>query len=77
MKNLGTMNGWELWPVEYSRHLAKCGREYTYKHMMGKPGVFEVRTGRKYNLTTTRKGNLFYEQHCHDCGCSWSVDSSG
>ena len=77
MKDLGTMNGWVDQPTEYTRHLANCGSEYTYKHMMGSPDKFRMTKSRKYNVSITKRGNCLHYHHCHDCGCTWSVDSSG
>ena len=78
-KNLGTMNGWDIDnpPVEYVDHLDKCGREYTYTYCLGKPGDTEQRVSRSYNVVKVNKGNCYNEHYCHDCGCTWSIDSSG
>ena len=75
--NLGIMNGWREQPKEYTKHLAECGTEYTYKCAMGKPGVYEMRTGRRHDMTVTRKGNCYTGYKCNECGISYSVDSSG
>jgi len=75
--NLGTMNGWKTEPVEYVNHLENCGREYTYKYFLGKPGDFEMRTDRRYNETRKNLGNCYNEYTCQDCGISYKVDSSG
>jgi len=76
---LGTMNGWDMDnpPIEYANHLENCGNEYIYTFCLGKPGDTEKRTGRKYNVTVTKRGNCYNNHYCHDCGISYNIDSSG
>ena len=76
MINLGTANGWKNTPTAYQTHLDNCGVEYTYKHCLGKPGNFEMRTRRKYDLTVTKLGRCYRKEHCNECGCEVRIDSS-
>lgn len=75
MKHLGTMNGWgNNKPAEYVKHLAECGKEVTREiFVMNKP---TMKTFRVYNVTS-KGSNCWHTETCHDCGCSWSIDSSG
>ena len=75
--NLGTMNGWKEQPKEYTKHLAECGTEYTYKYAMGKPGVYEMRTGRRYDMTRKNLGTCYNQHTCNECGITYRVDSGG
>jgi len=77
MKDLGTMNGWSNKPKAYTNHLATCGQDYTYKHYLGTPGKFEMRTEKQYAMSQKNLGNCYNEYTCKDCGISYKVDSSG
>jgi hypothetical protein len=75
-KNLGCMNGWNGEPAEYTAHKETCGTEYQGKYMLGRPGHFEMRTYRRYDVVSRNLGRCYNEYHCNECGCTWSVDSS-
>ena len=76
-KDLGTMNGWVNQPTEYTKHIADCGSEYTYKYMMGTPNKFRMETSRKYNMSITKRGSCYHHHYCHDCGIAYRIDSGG
>ena len=70
-KNLGTMNGWKSYPPEYNRHFEECG-EVVEKQLTS--GTYKYK---KYDMTTKTIGNCWTSHTCHECKCSWDVDSSG
>ena len=74
-KDLGTMNGWQKMPVEYTKHTADCGCEYSLKDYFG-PKEYAITTSRKYNMTITQRGKCYHNYYCNDCGISYNVDSS-
>jgi len=74
-KDLGTMNGWQKMPVEYTKHTENCGCEYSLKDYFG-PKEYAITKSRKYNMTVTQRGNCYYNYRCTDCGISYNVDSS-
>ena len=78
MKNLGTMNGWKVQPQEYKNHLENCGHESApFRYCLGKPGEYEMRTQRVYQVAKKKLGNCYHQETCQECGCTWAVDSGG
>jgi transposase-like protein len=76
MKDLGTMNSWSTEPKAYVDHLATCGEDYAYKHFLGTPGKFVIRTQKQYNVVRMNLGNCYNQYTCKDCGIVYKVDSS-
>ena len=79
VKDLGTMNGWVDQPTEYTKHLAECGteRETVWSDTVNGVITHIPKMVRVYNETQKQLGNCYNEYACNDCGCTWSVDSSG
>jgi hypothetical protein len=79
MTNLGIINGWATKPIEYTKHLAECGTEYTGTWCETVNGVIThtPKTYRRYDMAVKRLGTCYRQETCNDCGCSWEVDSGG
>ena len=77
-KYLGIANGWKETPAEFTKHLAECGTEHEVVWCNGDynatdPRSKEIRTVKRYDLTTKKSGtySVKTEETCNECGCSW------